>query len=748
MGRTKMERFALTGLLWVLIIGWAAVATGGTPEAGAGADSDADASADAADADSTPAAIDDDSLADLDLSALLEVEITSVSRKAERLADSAAAVYVISQEDLRRSGATSIPEALRMVPGLHVAQLTGNRWVVASRGFSEEFNNKLLVLIDGRSVYTPLFSGVYWDAQDTLLEDIDRIEVIRGPGATVWGANAVNGVINIITKKARDTQGAFGVTGWGNQERFFSGLRYGGSVGDDFHYRVYAKYFDRDDHDSEVARNGGDAWNVYRGGFRADWSPGNDDTITFQGDYYDGNVDWRYNEFEDLAPLRRPLVKQGVALKGWNGLARWTHTFSETSDLSFQTYWDHTERPLDFVDETRDTFDFDLQHRFQPFANHDVVWGLGYRNTRDEIDGSLTVSVDPGSRVDNLFSGFVQDQIQVIENKLILTFGSKFEHNDYTGFEYQPSGRILYRPNEDHAFWGAISRAVRTPSRVEDDLLSPFMVEESVQSGTQIVTVPTGLPFPFPPTANVPVSFSVPFTIVPSITGTGGFDSEKLLAYELGYRFTPSPKFSLDIAAFYNQYDDLRTLEPGPPDSSTLEAFIPGVIAATLTNSRIPRLTQPGVTTAVLFGNRGEATSYGVEVAGQLAVTEWWDMRISYSFFELDAKVDSGSADTTTVAGLESQTPTHQLHLRSNMDLPMGFELDTALYYTESIINGSIPTNVRVDLRVGWQPREGIRLSVVGQNLFDSSHAEFEDALFGPRSLVNRSVYGKVEWAF
>jgi len=293
----------------------------------------------------------------------MNVEVTSVSRRAEKLSVAPAAISVITAEELRRSGATSIPEALRLVPGMEVARVDAHNWAISARGFNDLFANKLLVLMDGRSVYTPLFSGVYWDVQDTLLEDIERIEVIRGPGATLWGANAVNGVINIITRSARDTQGLLLAGGGGTEEQGFAAVRYGGKLGDNAYYRVYAKYFNRDDQVLPDGNDSNDRWNMARGGFRIDWDASPENHFTLQSDLYSGRLNQTY-----FLPAPNPPYAQTnqahLNVEGGNVLGRWSHTISERSDMKLQVYFDRTVRDGPVLDEDRDTFDLDLQHHF------------------------------------------------------------------------------------------------------------------------------------------------------------------------------------------------------------------------------------------------------------------------------------------------------------------------------------------------------------------------------------------------
>ncbi|MCK5229802.1 MAG: TonB-dependent receptor, partial [Desulfobulbaceae bacterium] len=410
-------------------------------------------------------------MTELSLEELMNIEITSVSKKPEKLADAAAAVFVVTREDIRRSGVTSIPEALRMAPGINVARIDSNKWAVTSRGFNGRFANKLLVLIDGRSVYTPSFSGVHWEVIDIFLEDVDRIEVIRGPGATLWGANAVNGVINIITKHAADTQGGLIAMGAGTEERGFGGVRYGTDMGETTYGRFYAKGFKRDEFvHNTTGDDAGDDWDMLRGGFRLDSLLYDRDSVTVQGDIYQGNMNQTLHLPTVSGPFFNKIVEDKAEVEGWNLLTRWQHTLSPTSDFTLQVYYDRTNRDEFVYGEIRDTFDIDLQHQFAAYKRHEVIWGLGYRYTHDDFSDSEILRLDPDSRSDELFSAFVQDKITLMEDCLWLTIGSKFEHNDYTGYEIQPNARLFWAPHTDHKVWASVGRAVRTPSRMEDDI--------------------------------------------------------------------------------------------------------------------------------------------------------------------------------------------------------------------------------------------------------------------------------------
>src|SRR5438105_12585728 len=451
----------------------------------------------------------------LTLDQLMNIEVTSVSRRAERLAQTASAIQVITQEDIVRSGASSLPEALRLAANLQVSQVDARQWAISARGFNSTTANKLLVLIDGRTVYTPLFSGVFWDAQDVPLSWIDRIEVISGPGATLWGANAVNGVINVITKEAKDTPGLSLMGGGGTELEGFGTARYGGTLGPRANFRLYGKGFARD---RTLLPNGLDAtddWHIGQGGFRLDWDASVSNRLTLQGDLYDG----RSNQPSG----------GDIAISGKNVMAKWAHTVSANSDIGAQMYYARTHRDIPATySEDLDIYDLDLQQRAL-LARHDVVWGVGYRLINDRVMNSPGLAFLPSHVARQWFTAFVQDEIALVAERLHLTLGTKIEHNDYTGFEIQPSGRVNWTFSSSRTLWAAISRAVRTPSRIDRELYAP------------------GQPPYF-------------------LAGGPGFRSENEVAYELGYRHQQGA-LVLAFATFYSRYHGLRSLEQvNPPN--------------------------------------------------------------------------------------------------------------------------------------------------------------------------------------
>ncbi len=459
-------------------------------------------------------------LKQLSIEQLMNLEVTSVSKRAERLAQTASAIQVITREDIRRSGASSLPEALRLAGNLQVAQVDSRQWAISARGFNSTTANKLLVLIDGRTVYTPLFSGVFWDVQDVPLADIDRIEVISGPGATLWGANAVNGVINVSTKNANDTQGLLLSGGGGTELRGFGTARYGGALGSSVRYRIYGRGFARDPSVLPNAQDATDDWHLGQGGFRVDWDGSHGNRVTLQGDLYDGRIG-------------QPSAAD-IAVSGGNVMAKWSRAISETSTLAAQLYYDRTHRNIPGTfGEDLDTYDVDFHHGARLGTRHDVVWGLGYRLINDRVVNTSALAFLPPQVARQWFTGFVQDEIALVRDRLHVALGTKVEHNDYTGVEIQPSGRVNWRLSPSGTLWAAVSRALRTPSRIDRELFARLS----------------------------PASF---------LAGGPGFHSEKELAYELGYRHQQG-SLALSVATFYSRYHGLRSVEQlNPPAADTI----------------------------------------------------------------------------------------------------------------------------------------------------------------------------------
>jgi iron complex outermembrane receptor protein len=556
---------------------------------------------------------------------------------------------------------------------------------------------------------------VLWDAQDTVLEDIDRIEVVRGPGASLWGANAVNGVINIVTKQARDTQGGLFIAGGGTEEQGFTTLRYGGQLDDDTYYRAYVKYFNRDSQDFIGGGDAADDWQVGRSGFRIDWQPEGPDSVTVQGDVYRGVVGTTGSAASLTFPFQQTLNSDDDIF-GANLLSRWTHQFEDGSDMQLQVYYDLAEAEELGVDVAEHTFDIDLQHHFQMLDRHDIVWGVGSRLIQGQFDGTFTTGFSESERTDYLLSAFLQDEITLVPDELRLTLGSKFEYNSFTGFEFQPTGRLIWTPDDRQAIWGAISRATRTPSQSAD----------SISINSVLGDTDPDNPFPNP--------------LQISVLGNPDEQSEELTAFELGYRVRPTDELSLDVAGFYNIYDDLLSAE--------IESLTPSGAPFPFPNIACFFITLPGclITNNNRFANLGSATTYGVEAAADWRVAPWWRLQGAYTFLHTDIDHDGAMGFTVSAEGRD---PSHIASLRSSWDIAEDWEFDLWGRYVSDLPERGVEDYFTFDARLGWRPYDGLEFAIVGQNLFDGHHLEFTPELINTTPTeVERSVYGMITVTF
>jgi iron complex outermembrane recepter protein len=646
-------------------------------------------------------------LKQLSVEELMNIEVTSVSKEPEKLLDAASAIQVITNDDIINSEATSLPEALRLADNLDVAQENSHDWAISARGFDANLANKLLVLIDGRAVYSPLYGGVEWNVQDYLLEDIDRIEVISGPGGTLWGANAVNGVINITTKSAKDTQGLYLEEIAGTELEDLTAVRYGGTIAPGVYFRVYGEYSERGSEELSDGSSASDSMTMSRGGFRIDSGSNPQTTLTLQGDFYSGS------EWEGSTGT--------AGLSGGNVLGRWSHTLSDDSDMSLQLYYDRTHLSQPFaaspasppyytgfpdapLTDDLDTYDLEFQHDLKLGDRNKFIWGLGYRYTHELDEDISIVRFLPPSLDQSLYSGFAQDEVTLLRN-LVLTVGSKVEHNDYTGWEVEPNVRLRWNPTEKQMFWAAVSRAVRTPSRYDRDL--------------EVVTGLVNPPYPY----KFPADYLV---------GSSDFDSETVIAYELGYRAELGTKASVSVSAFYNDYDDLRSTSDTP------------------TTPYYP-FPYP-----VFFQNNLEGDTFGIEFTGTYQALSWWRLHAGYDLLVENIHVKPGEVDET--GGLnETADPRNQFSVRSTMDLEHGLQLDTALRWVDTLtinsgptggdVAGTVPSYFELDVRMAWHPTKRLELSAVGENLLHPLHPEY--GFPSPtREEIARSVYGKVVWRY
>jgi iron complex outermembrane recepter protein len=639
---------------------------------------------------------------------LMDVEVTSASKKEQKLSRVAAAIFVITTEDIRRSGATSIEDALRIVPGLDVAEINGSTRAIGARGFNQQLSNKLLVMVDGRIVYTEAFGGVYWDTVDVPLEDIERIEVIRGPGGSIWGANAVNGVISIFTKRAADTRGGLLEATGGNILQSSGTAEYGDKAGKETDYRVFAKYFNEGPMADLNGQSGADGWHMLRGGFRTDSTLSPKDVVTVEGNLYTE----REGELAYFLPsITSPgliTIPDEITSAGGFIQSNWKHQYSDRSDSELQVSFTHYTRDDPLEPEVRSTLYADYQRHFAWGDRHDIIWGVGDFYSNGQINGTLTVFFSPPHKTLDVANAFVQDEIAIIPDRLYVTAGTKLEHNGYTGFEFLPSIRTTWEFSKQQMLWAAVSRAVRAPTPNDEDL--------SVNLGE--IGAANGVP------------------IVLRFIGNKTFQDERLVAYEAGYRATLSNRFTFDLAAYCNDYDNLQTTEPS---GSFFEATP----------------APPHEVETLTYGNLMHGESHGFEVAANWKVTERWQLSPGFAFDEIHLHTDAQSQDQQTVPFVQGNAPTKMGQLRSHMDFQKGWSWDASAYYVDPLRNqgfsgvARIAGYTRLDTGLTWKAMERLSLSIVGQNLLKNEHVEFED-FFGSMqsSQIKRSGYLKLTWRF
>lgn len=639
-----------------------------------------------------------DDVLDLSLGELLSMEVTSVAKRPQKLRDAAAAIHVITREDIERSGVTSIPEALRLAPGIQVARINAHTWAISARGFNSTWSNKLLVLVDGRSVYVPSFSGVFWEQQDLVLPDIERIEVVRGPGATLWGANAVNGVINILTRHAADTENTLVGLSVGSNERSQAELRIGTRVADVGSARAYIKHQDTQAFtDTRTGGNAHDDWNSTTAGFRADGHADATYGWRLQGDAYRLSASQLLVDLADPQPPYSVDRLDQFEAKGWNIVGLVSRDWADGSNTALQVYVDHVVREEFLLDETFHTVDFEIKHQFGLGERHRLVAGLGYRNIRERFENSTVIAITPRRITRHISSAFVQDEFDLLPDRLRMTLGAKIEHNDRTGAELQPNVRLLWHPGSRHTFWAAVSKAVRTPAEIE--------------TNSRIVTASVPLaPPPAPP-------------LQVTLNGNPGQQAEIMVAYEAGYRAQPTDSLSIDVAAFFNDYDRLSSTEAG---ETPLE----------------PR-----------FGNGLEATAVGFETTLDWRIRDWWRLQASYTHIELDSGPDRSGLNAVNIASREGLSPEHQYSLRSSMDLGVNWKLDLWAYGVSETKGFSlepdltVPGYTSLNLRIARKLGSRMRFAVHGHDLLESRRLQFVGDITSPTE-VERAVYAEIVWGW
>ena len=636
----------------------------------------------------------------LSLEDLSQIDVTSVSREPIEQMKTPAAVYVITGDDIRRSGVNTIPEALRLAPGVEVARIDGNKWSIGIRGFGSRLSRSVLVLIDGRTVYSTLLAGTYWEVQDTLLEDIDRIEVIRGPGGTIWGPNAVNGVINIITKDTKETRGTLISAGGGNIEQGFGNVRYGGGNRKDFNYRVYGKAYSRGPEHHSDNRNFDD-WRGVQGGFRLDWNKQDRDLFSLQGDLYDIQAGQSVQAVSYTQPFQQ-IIERVAPLSGGNIMGKWTRRLSPTNDIDFQLYYDRTNRHEANFGELRDTVDFDFVQHLGVAERQHITWGIGARASHGhdlQVVSGLTFI--PATRTDQLYTAFLQDEFQLVPDRLSLTAGTKMLRTNYTGFEFEPSARLMFTPGKSQSIWAAFTHAVRTPSDAEEDFYLSGLT---------------------PLQANLPV--------FARFNGNHGFRPEQMNGVEVGYRQLMGKKMFVDLATFYNHYHDLFDEE------------ITGSIFIESNPAPIHYLLP------AQFGNGLLGTTKGFEIAPEYRPADFWRIRGSYSYLMMQIHKSPGSPDIGTAPLIAGTSPRHQVILESSFDIAKAFQLDLTYRYVSALTasNQGVPGYSTGDVRFGWRLAKRLDLSLAGRNLFQPNHPEFNNdpgALVG----IDRSISAKLTWS-
>jgi iron complex outermembrane recepter protein len=644
-------------------------------------------------------------LADQSLEELMNIEVVSVSKKAQRLGSTAASVFVITAEDIRRSGISVLPELLRLAPGVQVSRLSSGEWAIAIRGFNDEYSNKLLVLVDGRSVYNEFYGLVFWDTLNLPIDDIERIEVIRGPGAAMWGTNAVNGVINIINKSAKASQGGLIAGGGGSQATSTGAVRYGGEAAPGAFYRVGAQNTTYDPLQILSSASPSHGWVNHSGDFRLDWDISAKDSLLVSGGVYQSAVGAIVPAATISSP-NAPPADDRITSDGGNVTARWQHVYSDTSSIEAHFSCEHMLRNDPQSKFDLDVFDYGFQQHKQAGSRNDVIWGFSGRQDSFHSTPTLALRLNPLNSSRDEVALFAEDEIALIPNKLSFIMGAQVSHTETIGYAIQPTARLLWTPTKSLSSWIAVSRAERTPS----------LSDRGLDYYESPITIPSGSP-------------SIPSLLgVVHVMGNPSAQSETVLAYEAGQRLQAAKQISFDVSTFYNIYQHLSSLSTGAP--------------ALAFSSGIPYLEIP-----VSYENDRHGESYGAELSTTWNATTRWRLLGGYNWLRAETHSAPGDASVDEVR-TSSATPHHQWIARSNFDLTRTIQIDAALYYYAAMPQTGIPQHLRGDLRIGWRPSAKIELSIGVQDAFEANHLEYESTRFTQLSEVPRNFYGKVTWKF
>ncbi len=640
-----------------------------------------------------------DAILTMSIEDLMDVEVFSVSKRKQQIGTIASAVSVIDENEIRQSGARSLPEILRLIPGVQVSQINATNWAVSIRGSNGQFSNKLQVLIDGQSVYSFGFSGVFWNDIDIPIEQIKRVEVLKGPGGAIWGANAVNGVINVITKNSAETQGTHLTLGGGNYKESLAMARHGFELSENNTGRIYVKQERQAPSRTENNEHGYDGATDIATGVRFDLKPTDEDTILLKADVFNSVGTLETVGATGFIPT---TVKREINTTIVRMFGKWDHALSNTSEFSGQLDVSREDREYSITSLVTDTLNLGLQYNLHFGDSQELTIGTDYRHVHDDAADGTFLRFDPNQRNHDIMGLYVQHQIDLIPDSLTFTSGLRLDRNDFTGWEYQPNLRLIGRPSESHSVWGSYSRATRTPSRVENDMrfVNGLVPIETLKSNALL-----------------------------EIQGSTSTQSENLTAYELGYRFVPRKNISVDLASYYFQYDDLTTIAiQGDP---TVDI-----------SSGEPRIIIP-----LGASNAATGSAYGGEVSLRYNPTDWWRASLGYSYIETESSYDQSTQDI--FLNPNSFTPKHAVIFRTGVTVLRDIELDSTLRYVGSTQDNLVDPYFQLDVRIGVPLAPNVLFAIVGQNLISDKHREFSSISPNPVQVdIPRGVYGKITWTF